>query len=84
MKDLTVLHPRRARHGYWVLPILLSVCWAPTGRVHPYRLFVCFPVFKQMNRKKQIIAEDLGLLFLHHVSLKQKRVLTQNYGLCWM
>lgn len=49
------------------------VCWTPTGRVHTYRLCVCFPVFKQMNREEQIIAEDLGLLFLHRVSLVNRR-----------
>lgn len=49
------------------------VCWAPTGRLHIYRLCVCFPVFKQLNRKEQIIAEDFGLLFLHQVSLVNRR-----------
>lgn len=60
----------------WVLDSphpAVFVCQAPTGRVHTYSPCACFPVFKQMNRKEQIIAEVLGLLFLHHVSLVNRR-----------
>lgn len=60
----------------WVLgsshPTVL-VCQAPRGRIHTYRLCLCFKVFKQTNRKDLIVAENLGLLFLYHVSLVNRR-----------